>query len=86
MKNLFKKLVKKKEQDLLVIKIKDPNKAPTILYNGERLRFVSYASLIMGQSKSDYNKNMSVDFNIEHYTKQKDRMGRLDVKGFKSMR
>ncbi|MCG3401707.1 hypothetical protein K0017_05155 [Staphylococcus massiliensis] len=80
------KLSMKKDSDLLVIKVKDPNTTPIVIFNGERLNFISYAKFIIDQPKSNYGPNMSVDFKVEHYTKQKDAMGRIDTKGFKSMR
>lgn len=83
MKKLIKFLKKKlgKDENLLVIKVKDIGSVPEIIYEGEHFEYKQDVSL--SWTTADDVFNGGYDFEIKHYKEGKPH-GRVITKGFKS--
>lgn len=78
LKQLFSKISKKNE---LVIKIKDTNTKPLIIYKGREINFVNYMSLTLDPNEF----SSGYKFILHHYKKQDSGSGRIEINGFESL-
>ncbi|MCE5735871.1 hypothetical protein JL837_03485 [Staphylococcus pseudintermedius] len=86
MKTKFKTLIKKlTHRNLLVIKVKDANSAPEVVYKGEKLKYKRIVNFSWETPKENMFSN-GYDVEIEHYVKGTNhRPGRIEKVGFKSV-
>lgn len=84
MKAKFKTLIKKlTHRNLLVIKVKDENSVPEVVYEGKKLKYKSELKFYW-DTRTDI-KTGGYDFEIKHYVRNaKRRPGRVEKLGFKS--
>lgn len=84
MKAKFKTLIKKlTHRNLLVIKVKDENSVPEVVYKGKKLKYKSNLKFYW-DTRTDINTS-GYDVEIAHYVKGADRRpGRVEKLGFKS--
>lgn len=83
MKKLIEFLKKKigKDENLLVIKVKDIGSAPEVTYEGEQFKYKQDVSL--SWTTTEDGLDSGYDFEIKHYKEGKP-YGRVITKGFKS--
>lgn len=84
MKTKFKTLIKKlTHRNLLVIKVKDENSVPEVVYKGKKLKYKINLKFYW-DARTDINTS-GYDVEIAHYVKGADRRpGRVEKLGFKS--
>ncbi|HGO2798733.1 TPA: hypothetical protein ACK0TX_001091 [Staphylococcus aureus] len=82
---ILKKFNKKvRRKDLIVIKVKDENSVPLVIYKGEELKRKRVVKFLWVTQNGNYEGGY--DINIEHYEKsEKGRPGRYEKSGFRSL-
>ena len=77
--NIFKKKIKK-ENDLLVIKQKDINSVPTVIYNGKEIKLKQH--IIFEWDTREDNFPCGSNFDIQYFDHQKEGKSQIVREGF----
>lgn len=80
LKALLKRAI---QRNLLIIKVKDINSIPEIIYQGKKIGYKK--GIYFSWETTTENFNNGYDFKIEHYKRNKRGLGRLETTGFKSV-
>ncbi|HAR3264706.1 TPA: hypothetical protein O9N46_000864 [Staphylococcus aureus] len=85
MREILKKFNKNiRHKDLIVIKVKDENSVPLVIYKGGELKSKRVVKFLWVTRNGNYEGGY--DINIEHYAKSgKGRPGRYEKSGFRSL-
>lgn len=85
MREILKKFNKNiRHKDLIVIKVKDENSVPLVIYKGGELKSKRVVKFLWVTRNGNYEGGY--DINIEHYAKsEKGRPGRYEKSGFRSL-
>ena len=77
--NIFKKKIKK-ENDLLVIKQKDINSVPTVIYNGKEIKLKQH--IIFEWDTLDDDFRCGSHFDVQYFDGQKEGKSQIVREGF----
>lgn len=85
MREILKKFNKNiRHKDLIVIKVKDENSVPLVIYKGGELKSKRVVKFLWVTRNGNYEGGY--DINIEHYAKsEKGRPARYEKSGFRSL-